>query len=138
MIKVTEDSAPSNTEYGMAAILSYASVYFVSWLLTKYPGERWVTFLAYPIYFLGALYPSYLLASRAGYAHLSVGIKCAIVSWLFSGFSLWVLTGTTSFIFLILLLISFILGGFTGSYIALKRQIRKEALEEYEESTNTL
>lgn len=137
MIKVTEDGSPSNTEYGMAAILSYASVYFVSWLLTKNPGVRWVVFIAYPIYFLGALYPSFLLSSRAGYAHLTVGIKCAIFSWLFSSFSLWVLTGTTSFTFLILLLISFLLGGFTGSYIALKRQIRREALEEYEESTNT-
>jgi hypothetical protein len=28
------------------------------------------------------------------------------------------------------LLICFILGGFSGAYIALKRQIRKEALEE--------
>lgn len=121
----------------MAAILSYASVYFVSWLLTKNPGVRWVVFIAYPIYFLGALYPSYLLASRVGYAHLTVGIKSAIFSWVFSGFSLWVLTGTTSFIFLVLLLISFLLGGFTGSYFALKRQIRKEAFEEYEESTNT-
>ena len=101
MIKVSEDIAPSNTEYGMAAILAYSSVYFVSWLLTKNPGVRWVTFSAYPIYFIGTLYPSFLLASRAGYAHLSVGIKCAIVSWLFSSFSLWVLTGTTSLIFLV-------------------------------------
>ena len=114
----------------MAAILSYASVYFMSWLITKNPEANWMTLLAYPVYFIGSLYPAYLLSSRAGYAHLMVGIKSAFYGWLFSGLSLWVLTGTASFIFLILLLISFILGGFTGAYIALKRQIRKEAYEE--------
>lgn len=130
MIKVTYERAPSNTEYGMAAILSYALVYFMSWMITKNPDANWVTLLAYPVYFLGALYPAFLLSSRAGYAHLMVGIKSAFYGWLFSGFSLWVLTGTTSFIYLLLLLICFLLGGFTGAYIALKRQIRKEALEE--------
>lgn len=130
MIKVEEDQDPSSTEYGMAAILSYASVYFMSWMITKNPETNWITLLAYPVYFIGALYPAYLLSSRAGYAHLMVGIKSAFYGWLFSGFSLWVLTGTASFIFLLLLLICFILGGFSGAYIALKRQIRKEALEE--------
>ena len=121
----------------MAAILSYAAVYFMSWLITKNQGANWVTLLAYPVYYLGALYPAFLLASRADYAHLMVGLKAAFYGWLFSGVSLWVLTGTTSFIFLILLLVCFLLGGFTGSYIALRRRIRREALEEYEESTNT-
>ena len=130
MIILSEDRAPSGTEYGMAAILSYASVYFMSWMITKNPDENWVTLLAYPVYFIGALYPAFLLSSRAGHAHLIVGLKSAIYGWLFSGFSLWVLTGTTSFIYLLLLLICFLLGGFSGSYLALKRQIRKEALEE--------
>ena len=130
MIKVEEDQSPSGTEYGMAAILSYASVYFMSWLITKNTDANWITLLAYPVYYIGALYPAYLLSSRAGYAHLMVGIKSAFYGWLFSGISLWILTGTASFIFLLLLLISFLLGGFSGAYIALKRQIRKEALEE--------
>ena len=130
MIKVEEDQGPSSTEYGMAAILSYSSVYFMSWLIIQNLDANWVTLVAYPVYFIGALYPAYLLSSRAGYAHLMVGIKSAFYGWLFSGFSLWVLTGTASFIFLLLLLICFILGGFSGAYIALKRQIRKEALEE--------
>ena len=134
---MTEDRTPSNTEYGMAAILSYGTVYFMSWLITKYQGANWITLLAYPVYFLGALYPAFLVASRTDYAHLMVGLKSAFYGWLFSGVSLWVLTGTTSFIFLVLLLVCFLLGGFTGSYIALKRRIHREALEEYEESTNT-
>ena len=134
---MTIERAPSNTEYGMAAILSYATVYFMSWMITKNPGVKWVTLVAYPVYFLGALYPAYLLSSRAGYAHLLVGVKSSVYGWIFSGFSLWVLTGTTSFISLLLLLVCFILGGFTGSYMALKRQIRREALSELEESTNT-
>lgn len=134
---MTEDPYPSNTEYGMAAILSYSSVYFMSWMITRYPDTNWVTLLAYPVYYIGALYPAYLLSTRTRHTHLGVGIKHAIIAWLFSGFSLWVLTGTTSLIFLTLLLICFLLGGFTGSYIAFKRQISKDAEEEYEESTNT-
>lgn len=114
----------------MAAILNYASVYFMSWMITKNPDANWAPLIAYPIYFLGALYPAYLLSSRAGYAHLLVGIKSAFYGWLFSGLSLWVLTSTASLIFLVLLLVCFLLGGFAGSYIALKRQIRREALEE--------
>ncbi len=137
MIKVTEDHSPSNTEYGMAAILSYASVYFMSWMITNNPSVKWVTLIAYPVYYLGALYSSYLLSIRTRRTHLGVGIKQAIIAWLFSGFSLWILTGTTSFIFLTLLLVCFLLGGFSGSYIALRRQIRNEAQEEFEESTNT-
>ncbi len=121
----------------MAALLSYSTVYFMSWLMTTNQGANWVTLLAYPVYYLGGLYPAFLLASRTDYAHLTVGLKSALYGWLFSGFSLWVITGTTSFIFLIILLVCFLLGGFTGSYVALRRQLRREALEELEESTNT-
>lgn len=120
----------------MAAILTYASVYFMSWMLTQNPGEKWVVLIAYPVYFLGSLYPAYLLASRAKHAHLLIGLKSAIYGWAFSGFSLWVLTGTTSLIFLALLLFSMLLGGFTGSYISLKRQLRSETLAALGESTN--
>lgn len=136
MIPLSGEREPSGTEYGMAAILTYASVYFMSWMLTQNPGEKWVVLIAYPVYFLGALYPAYLLASRAKHAHLLVGLKSAVYGWVFSGFSLWVLTGTTSLIFLALLLLSMILGGFTGSYISLKRQLRRETLAAFEESTN--
>lgn len=138
MIKVTDERSPSKTEYVMASILSYSSVYLMSWLITHKPNQNWVSLFAYPVYYLGALYPAYLLASRAGYAHLAVGVKHAVYSWLFSGFSLWILTGTTSFIFLFLLLLCFLLGGFTGAYIAFRRQIRREALDELKESTNTI
>jgi hypothetical protein len=121
----------------MAAVLSYAAVYFMSWVITNNPNENGLTLLAYPVYYLGALYPAFLLSSRTGYAHLLVGLKTSVYGWLFSGFSLWVITGTTSFIFLVLLLICIILGGFSGSYVALRRQLRKEAIEEFEEPSNT-
>jgi len=122
----------------MGAILSYASVYFMSWMITQNSGKKWVILMAYPVYYFGALYPAFLLATRSKQAHLAVGIRHAILAWIFSGFSLWVLTGTTSLIFLILLLLCFLLGSLTGSYIALKRQIKKEAYEELKESTNSM
>lgn len=136
MIPLSGEREPSSTEYGMAAILTYASVYFMNWMLTQNPGKKWVVLIAYPVYYIGSLYPAYLLASRTKHTHLLIGLKSAVYGWCFSGFSLWVLTGTTSFIFLALLLLSMLLGGFTGSYISLKRQLRRETLAAFEESTN--
>jgi len=125
---VSEIRDPSNTEYGMAAILTYAAVYFMSWLMTKYPGEKWVILLAYPVYFFSAFYPAYLLSNRVKHPHLLIGFKAGIYGWAFSGFSLWVLTGTTSLIFLTILLICMVPGGLTGAYLAFRRRIRKKAL----------
>ena len=136
MMPLSGERETSGTEYGMAAILTYASVYFMNWMLTQNPGKKWVVLIAYPVYYIGALYPAYLLASRAKHAHLLIGLKSAVYGWMFSGFSLWVLTGTTSFIFLALLLFCMLLGGFTGSYISLKRQLRRETLAALEEPTN--
>lgn len=110
----------------------------MSWMITQNSGKKWVILMAYPVYYFGALYPAFLLATRSKQAHLAVGIRHAILAWIFSGFSLWVLTGTTSLIFLILLLLCFLLGSLTGSYMALKRQIKKEAYEELKESTNSM
>ena len=121
----------------MAAILTYASAYFMSWMLTQHPGEKWVVLAAYPVYFIGAMYPAYLLARRAGHAHLLIGLKSSVYGFVFSGFSLWVLTGTTSLIFLAIMFLCMMIGGFTGAYISLRRQLRREAVTTFEEPTNT-
>jgi hypothetical protein len=134
---MTGDVEPSSTEYGMAAILAYASVYFMSWVITQNPTSRTIAALAYPVYLLGNMYTVFLLTSRAGDRHLAVGIKSSIINWMFSGFSLWVLTGTTSFIYLVLLFLSFFIGGITGAFVARKRKLQREILADLEETTYT-
>ncbi len=134
---MAEDSEPSSTEYMMTAILSYASVYLMSWVITQYPTSRTIAALAYPVYLLGNLYSVFLLTSRAGDRHLAIGIKSSVTNWMFSGFSLWILTGTTSFIYLVLLFISFFTGGVTGAFIARRRKLQREIDAELEEATNT-
>ena len=134
---MAEGYEPNSTEYGMTAILAYASVYLMSWVITKNPTSRVIAAIAYPVYLLGNLYSVFLLTSRAGDRHLAVGIKSSIINWMFSGFSLWVLTGTTSFIYLILLLISFFIGGVSGAFIARKRKLERDIQAELEETTNT-
>ena len=134
---MAEGYEPTSTEYGMTAILAYASVYLMSWVITKNPSSRTIAAIAYPVYLLGNLYSVFLLTSRAGDRHLAVGIKSSIINWMFSGFSLWVLTGTTSFIYLTLLLISFFIGGVSGAFIARKRKLERDIHAELEETTNT-
>lgn len=134
---MAEDYEPSSTEYGMAAILAYASVYFMSWVITKNPTSRTFAALAYPFYLLGNMYTVFLLTSRAGDRHLEVGIKSSVINWMFSGFSLWVLTGTTSAIYLVLLFLSFFIGGFSGAFIARKRKLMRDIHDELGEATYT-
>ena len=131
------DVEPSSTEYGMAAILAYASVYFMSWVITQNPTSRAIAAIAYPVYLLGNMYTVFLLTSRAGDRHLAVGIKSSVINWMFSGFSLWVLSGTTSFIYLVLLFLSFFIGGVSGAFIARKRKLQRDILADLGETTNT-
>lgn len=131
------DVEPSSTEYGMAAILAYASVYFMSWVITQNPTSRAIAAIAYPVYLLGNMYTVFLLTSRAGDRHLAVGIKSSVINWMFSGFSLWVLSGTTSFIYLVLLFISFFVGGVSGAFIARKRKLQRDISADLGETTNT-
>jgi hypothetical protein len=134
---MTGNVEPSGTEYGMAAILSYSSVYFMSWVITKNPTSRTVAALAYLVYLIGNMYTVFLLTSRAGERHLAVGVKSSVINWMFSGFSLWVLSGTTSLIYLVLLFLSFFIGGVSGAFIARKRKLNRDIIAELEEATYT-
>ena len=128
---------PSGTEYGMAAILAYAPVYFMSWVISQNPTSRTIAAITYPVYLLGNMYTVFLLSSRAGDRHLEVGIKSSVYNWMFSGFSLWVLTGTTSAIYLVLLFLSFFIGGVSGAFIARRRKLMRDIDAEFEEATYT-
>lgn len=128
---------PSSTEYGMAAVLAYSAVYFMSWVIAQNPTSRTIAAIAYPVYLLGNMYTVFLITSRAGERHLAVGIKSSIINWMFSGLSLWVLSGTTSFIYLFLLFLSFIIGGVSGAFIARKRKLERDIRYELEEATYT-
>jgi Na+/melibiose symporter-like transporter len=128
---------PTGTQYGMAAILAYAPVYFMSWVVSNNPTSRTYAALAYPVYLLGNMYTVFLLTSRAGDRHLEVGIKSSVYNWMFSGVSLWVLTGTTSAIYLVLLFLSFFIGGVSGAFVARRRKLMREIDAELEEATYT-
>lgn len=129
---MSDEYEPSNTEYGMTAVLAYASVYFMSWVIQQNPTSRTIAALAYPVYLLGNMYSVFLLTSRAGDRHLAVGIKSSVINWMFSGFSLWVLSGTTSFIYLTLLFISFFIGGVSGAFVARKRKLLRDIAADLE------
>jgi hypothetical protein len=101
-------------------VLAYGIVYFWIELKTLY-NPPWV--LAYLMYYLAGLVPSYLVCKRTGSAELPVAFRSAVISWALVVVSLWAFTegGTTSLY--ALLLVMFILGGLTSAYISLRRRL---------------
>ena len=115
-----EERKPSTTDYLAAAALAYGIVYF--WIEIKTVMGT-PSLLAYPVYYLSGLVPSYLVCRRTDSAHLSVGIKSALTSWAFTAVTLLAFVEEPSLIFFGILLMCIILGGATASYLALKQRL---------------
>ncbi|HUV34623.1 MAG TPA: hypothetical protein VMW22_06800 [Candidatus Desulfaltia sp.] len=123
MIHLTldRDKRPSITDYMAGAVLSYGIVYFWIELKTFY-DPPWV--LAYIMYYLASLIPSYLVCKRTGAAELPVAIRSVLISWALVIVNLWAFTqGNTTSLFA-LLLVMFLLGGATSAYISLRRRLK--------------
>jgi len=109
------------TDYMAGAVLAYGIVYFWIELKTFY-DPPWA--LAYVIYYLAGLVPSYLICKRTGAAELPVAFRSAVISWALVVVSLWAFTEGNTTSFFALLLVMFILGGLTTAYISLRRRLR--------------
>ncbi len=103
-----------------AAALAYGIVYF--WIKLKMVAGT-PSLLAYPIYYLAGLVPSYLVCRRTDSAHLAVGIKTAFAAWAFTAVTLLAFVEGSSLAFFGILLICLVLGGATASYIALRQSL---------------
>lgn len=137
MIHLTldRDKRPSITDYMAGAVLAYGIVYFWIELKTFY-DPPWV--LAYIMYYLASLIPSYLVCKRTGAAELPVAIRSVLISWALVIVNLWAFTqGNTTSLF-ILLLVMFLLGGATSAYISLRRRLKpaKQGATDPGEDTN--
>ncbi len=115
-----EERKPSTTDYMAAAILAFGIIYF--WLELKMIAGT-PSLLAYPVYYLAGLVPSYLVCRRTDSAHLAVGLKAALASWTFTAVTLLAFVEGPSLTFFGMLLICLILGGVTSSYLALKQSL---------------
>ena len=115
-----EERKPSTTDYLAAAALAYGIVYF--WIKLKMVAGT-PSLLAYPVYYLAGLVPSYLVCRRTDSAHLAVGIKSALASWGFTAVTLLAFVEGSSLAFFGILLICLVLGGVTASYLALKQSL---------------
>jgi len=104
-----------------AAVLSYGIVYF--WIeLTSFYNLPWI--LAYVLYYLASLIPSYLVCKRTGAEELSVAIRCAVFSWALVVISLLAFTEGNTIFFFAVLLVVFIIGGATSAYITLRKSLK--------------
>ena len=116
-----KERKPSTIDYMAAAALAYGIVYF--WIaLNTVAGTP--SLLAYPVYYLAGLIPSYLVCKRTDSAHLAVGIKAALAAWAFTAVTLLAFVEGSRLAFFGVLLICLVLGGATASYIALRQSLQ--------------
>jgi len=120
MVLGDEGRKPSTTDYLAAAALAYGIVYF--WIELKMVAGT-PSLLAYPVYYLAGLVPSYLVCRRTDSAHLAVGIKAAFAAWAFTAVTLLAFVEGPSLAFFGVLLICLVLGGATASYLALRQSL---------------
>ena len=128
-----EEKKPSTIDYLAAAVLAYGIVYF--WIELKMVAGT-PSLLAYPVYYLAGLAPSYLVCRRADSAHLAVGIKSALASWGFTAVTLLAFVEGPSLAFFGILLICLVLGGVTASYLALKQSLSQPTSHETDSETS--
>jgi len=119
-LTLDREKRPSITDYMAAAALAYGIVYF--WIKLKMVAGT-PSLLAYPIYYLAGLVPSYLVCRRTDSAHLAVGIKSALAAWAFTAVTLLAFVEGPSLAFFGILLICLVLGGATSSYLALRQSL---------------
>jgi hypothetical protein len=118
---VDEERNPSTIDYMAAIVLAYGIVYF--WIELKMVAGT-PSLMAYPVYYLAGLIPSYLVCRRTDSAHLAVGIKTAFAAWAFTAVTLLAFVEGSSLAFFGILLICLVLGGATASYLALKQSLQ--------------
>lgn len=111
--------SPTLTDYFAGAMLANGTVWIWSQLLYYFPNPA-LQLLSFAIYVLGATASSYLVSKRASHGHLIAGLKTAGVSWLFSIFFIIAYVQNPNPWLAIVLLVCFAIGGFGGSYLALR------------------
>ena len=116
------DRKPTTTDYLAASVLSYGIVYFwVQFILIL--DHEWLGLLSYPVFLLSAFATAYLVLRRTDEAHLAVGLKSSLVSWVFTVVSFLALTEGPNTGFFLVLLVCFIVGGASAAYVRLKQKL---------------
>lgn len=134
MIQLSTGKKPTSTDYLAAAILSYGIVYFwVQFILIL--GVNWLSYLSYPVFLLTASATSFLVLKRADEAHLAVGLKSSLISWVFTVVSFTALTEGTNTSFFLVLLVCFILGGAASAYVKLKKRLNPVSKPEQDDTS---
>ncbi|MCW4050274.1 MAG: hypothetical protein NWE89_11135 [Candidatus Bathyarchaeota archaeon] len=116
-----QSKKPSTTDYMAGAVLSYGIVYFWIRVKTLY-NAPWI--LAFVFFYLGGLLPSGMICKRTSRNQLPTGLKSAIISWIFTVVSLLAFTQGNQASFFGVLLVFFLLGGFTSGYITTRQRLK--------------
>lgn len=96
------------------------------WLqLVNYIPNQIVFYVHAPILVVLSGISSYIVCMKTSKDHLNIGIRTALSSWLFSVLFFWIFAFELDLIFLLSLLVSYIVGGLGGAYIALKETTQR-------------
>ncbi len=123
--------APNITDYMAGALLANGPI----WLWTMTIGHLSSIFSALPpsllgglsliVYVAGGCLASYLVCGRAEEGLLLVALRLAAAEWAFSIMMMLSIIPEASLGQALLLLICFVVGGFIGAYLSLKRRLRR-------------
>ncbi len=121
-----EERAPNLYDYLAGAILANGFVWIWAQILPhlKRIPATLLAEASYIIYLAGGIATSYLVCKRTSSKHLLVGIKLAVLTWVFSIFLMLNIAADPTFGLAIALFIIFMGGGVAGAYLALRSTLR--------------
>ena len=122
----TTERTPTLYDYFAAAILANGIALMWDYVVSTIPM---LVILSIPIYAAAGFIASYLVCKRTSKQHLSVGLKTALGSSLFSFFMIWSIATEINLGTVILLILCYLVGGILAAYITLRQHLKKTKTE---------
>jgi len=120
---MNEDRMPNFDEY-LAGIVLASGIVWIWYFLLSRISLNILRNASFVIYFLSSGIASYLVSLRASKKYFTIGFIVSMISWLVSLPQSLSLTAEPTPSLTLSILTSFIMGGATGSYLALKKKLR--------------
>jgi peptidoglycan/LPS O-acetylase OafA/YrhL len=117
------------TDYLAGAVLANGFVWIWAMVLgylqapSQTDGDALLGLLSYVVFVAGGAVASYLVCKRAGSNHLFVGLKVVGLAWIFSAVFM-PATSEASINLALVMLVCFVIGGLSGTYLARRMSLR--------------
>ncbi len=129
---MTEDKSPNLLDYLTAGIIANTFVFLWGFATTFFPVLDYVAFI---IYMIGGGLVSYLVCNKTSKDYTIVGVKTSVASWATTMFFFQInvleMQGLT---FALILLVSYSVGGYIGTYLYQKEKLKSSSISKLETS----